>query len=161
MKIANKLRAHAMESIKSRGIPTPKKLPPMSEEQDFPTDMTTLSGNDVRAQMSYWIAQAERANHELSLVSTDVVHCRNLLDQAARFAKATSTHREVWKVEAELEQDADYLKTKERLQKAKAVETVLKAARDRFNRYYEALSRELTARLAEMERRQNSSRGDG
>lgn len=159
MKDINKLRAYAMQSIKKAGLPAPVRLPEITKSQQFPSNMTDLSPEQVRSQMSYWTAQAGRAGHELALAETDVIHVKNLIDQHSRFAKATSKHREVWKVEAELEQDEEYLKLKERLQRAKAVTTLLRTTKDRFESYYEALSRELTARLSEYDRASRGSDG--
>ena len=149
----NKLRAHAIKSIKDAGLPIPEPQPPIEDCQRFPADLTKLSDTDLRQQMSFWKAQSARAEFWRARADVDELGAKESVKRhEQRFRILNPEYKVKWESEAAMADDEHYNDLVNKLTMAKAKSIMAKGIVDSFDHYWQSLSRELAARISDKER---------
>jgi hypothetical protein len=154
-------RVELLETLARLSIPFPKKLPDITEDDAFPTDVTRLGPRELRQLQSYWAAQFARINAVLGVTRGEMKAHERLVDRER--LKAFHTHAQPKRVKdatmgrilklkriADLERELDNL--------VRLVEALEALTKD-FQMYVNALDRESMWRMAEM--RISTGRGGG
>jgi hypothetical protein len=154
-------RTEMLETLSRLQIPFPRKLPDITEDDAFPTDVTAIGPRELRQLQSYWTAQFARINALLGITRGELKAQERATDRAK--LKAFHIHAQPKTVKdytmgkvlrlkhiAEMERELDNL---HRLTEA------LEALTKDFQMYVNALDRESMWRMAEM--RISNGRGGG
>lgn len=150
----SELRKRVLRSLRGRDITMPASPGMIDEDQQFPLDITAVSTEKVRSLMSFWTGHLGYINSLFSRHMVDAMaYKREVRDYERRYkARNKSKSDRVWEIEAELADDSHYERLVNTWQEAEAMVTVLKSLRDAYEGYYNAASRELTARMGEQAR---------
>lgn len=148
---ASELRKRVLGALKTKHEIKVTKGPE-GDVKTFPSDLTRLNDQQVRQHMSYWKARAGYCNTLLASYEVDLVDFgQRVKDYERRYKfnnkpKATTP---MWEIEAGLAEEPQYKRLVADRDQAKAVVTILKAERDNAASFYDACSREMTARISE------------
>lgn len=154
-------RTELLETLASLNIPFPARMPDITEEETFPSDVTMLGPRELRSLQSYWAAQFARVNALLGITRGEMKAQDRLVEREKlklfRLYAQPRTLKDVTlgKVLAskrigEMERNLDDL-----VRLTEALDALTKD----FQMYVNALDRESMWRMAEM--RIASGRGGG
>lgn len=148
------LRKRVLQSLKQTRINMPTAPDPVSEENQFPLDITALSDVAVRRLMSFWTAHLGYLNSYHSRCMVDAMAFKREVKQYERMFKAKHKGEKdkVWEIDAELANDNVYQRYVNRWEEAEAMAIVTKSLKESYESYYASASRELTARMGEYSR---------
>jgi hypothetical protein len=148
-------RTELLETLAHMQIPFPAKLPDITEDDAFPTDITAVGSRELRSLQSYWTAQFARVNAILGITRGELKAQERLLDREKKklfrvLAPERKSNTYVDAIQGQvlktkrigtLEREVDNL--------VRLVEALEALTRD-FNMYVTALDRESMWRMAEM-----------
>lgn len=145
-------RTELLETLAKLQIPFPRRLPDVTEDDAFPTDLTAVQPRELRQLQSYWAAQFARVNAILGITRGEMKVQERLVTREK--LKAFHTHAQSKVVKdatmgrilkfrriADLERELDSL--------VRLVEALEALTKD-FQMYVNALDRESMWRMAEM-----------
>jgi hypothetical protein len=152
------LRQRVKAAMRDANIHLPVNPGAVTEEEQFPRDITMLDDQQLGQQMSFWTAQLGYLNTYLARCEIDMLaykkerrdyelaHKRNSLE-----GKKPSEKR-AWEAEAELAGDEMWEGLSDQYMFAEALVIQLRALKSSYEGYYATASRELTRRLGERDR---------
>lgn len=148
----SKLRQHAVRSMKESGLPIPQALPPITESQRFPVDLTVVHDRDLRSHLSFWAGQLARAEFVRARCEIEELGYKEARLRMERRFRLLNDFGTKWEADAALAENEDYSDIDAKYNLARAKTIGAKGLRDSFEHYYAAISRELSARINENDR---------
>jgi len=74
-------RQEILETLAKMSIPFPRKLPDITADDAFPTDVTRIQPQELRALQSYWAAQFARVNALLGITRGELKAQERICDR--------------------------------------------------------------------------------
>lgn len=150
----SELRKRVMSALRGQQIYVPAHPGAVTEEQQFPKDITKLSDLEVRQLMSFWTAQLGYVTAYHSRCAVDLMSYKRSVKDYERSYRAANKQKndKAWEVDAGLADDSFYQSLYAKYEQAEAMTIVTKSLRDTMESYYNAASREMTARMSEQGR---------
>lgn len=157
-------RTELLETLARLSIPFPAKMPDITEDDAFPTDITRVQPRELRALQSYWAAQFARVNALLGITRGEKKAQERRLDRAKKrlfriFAPERSSKIYVDAIHGKVQASKRIATMERELDNLIMLEEALDALTKDFQMYVSALDRESMWRMAEM--RIASGRGGG
>lgn len=157
-------RTELLETLARLSIPFPAKMPDITREDAFPTDITVIQPRELRALQSYWAAQFARVNALLGITRGEKKAQERKLDRAKKrlfrvFAPERSSKIYVDAIHGKVQASKRIASMERELDNLIVLEEALDALTKDFQMYVNALDRESMWRMAEM--RIASGRGGG
>ncbi len=155
MRVQADMLRHMSLSLYKAGVPFPGKLPPITDEDRFPLDITTVSNAEVRRLMSFWTAQYAYVNALLGKEKGKVMYYtrhlnrrKSILFQKLKPEKKTGDWSEA--IQGRIQLDPKVKRYEVTLAKAESMVSVYEPLVWDFRAYADVASREITARISEM-----------
>ena len=145
------LRKRVMGALREKKIPMPKTPEGAMEGAHFPDDLTACDTVAIRQMMSRFTQRLGFVNTLLSRSEIDAEQYKHRMKARERQIKMESEEERQWKVEATFENDPIWVPAKEQYDAAYGMIRVLKSLQVTYDQYFRALSRELSAREAELD----------
>jgi len=157
-------RKEILETLARLNIPFPAKMPDITQDDAFPTDITMIQPRELRALQSYWAAQFARVNALLGITRGEKKAQERKLDRAKKrlfriFAPERSSKIYVDAIHGKVQASKRIADMERELDTLIVLEEALDALTKDFQMYVNALDRESMWRMAEM--RISQGRGGG
>jgi hypothetical protein len=148
-------RNTALKRLASLEIPFPSQLPDITADDSFPIDVTRISGQHLRRQLSYWTAQFARVNALLGLAKgrKSVLERKVDREKKIRFKIVAPSQKSKTYVDAvwgDVQTSQNIAKLEKLLDMAIEIEEALNALARDFSKYSDVLQAELMYRQSEM-----------
>lgn len=157
-------RTELLETLARLNIPFPARMPDITQDDAFPTDITRIQPRELRALQSYWAAQFARVNALLGITRGERKAQERKTDRAKKrlfriFAPERSSKIYVDAIHGKVLASKRISIMERELDNLLRLEDALDALTKDFQMYVNALDRESMWRMAEM--RIASGRGGG
>lgn len=157
-------RTELLETLARLNIPFPARMPDITQDDAFPTDITRIQPRELRALQSYWAAQFARVNALLGITRGERKAQERKTDRAKKrlfriFAPERSSKIYVDAIHGKVLASKRISNMERELDNLLRLEDALDALTKDFQMYVNALDRESMWRMAEM--RIASGRGGG
>lgn len=157
-------RTELLETLARLSIPFPRRLPDVTEDDAFPTDVTAIQPRELRQLQSYWAAQFARVNAILGITRGEMKaqERRVSRERDKRFhliAPERSSKVYVDAIKGRVLKNKRIAEMERELDSLIILTEALEALTKDFQMYVQALDRESMWRMAEM--RISSGRGGG
>jgi|SRR5215470_8597821 len=148
-------RTELLETLARLQIPFPARLPDISSDDAFPTDITAVQPRELRALQSFWAAQFARTNALLGITRGERKAQERKLDRAKKrlfriYAPERSSKIYVDAIHGKVAASRRITDMEIELDNLIRMEEALDALTKDFNMYVTALDRESMWRMAEM-----------
>lgn len=148
-------RTELLETLSRLSIPFPAKMPDITKDDAFPTDITMVQPRELRALQSYWAAQFARVNALLGITRGEKKAQERKLDRAKKrlfrvFAPERSSKIYVDAIHGKVQASKRIASMERELDNLIVLEEALDALTKDFQMYVNALDRESMWRMAEM-----------
>lgn len=142
--------------LAAEGLPIPAKI----GHHSFPSDLTALNDLQLRQQMSSWANLLARAEFVTGKWASKELRGKHLRDKFVRQYRHTGTFNAKWKAEDSLAANPRYVVLEDKYQVACERHELAKRVRDGYEHYWKALSRELSARVGQVDREGRDASAD-